>query len=106
MPPAITPAEQRERIWRVVHAIPRGKVASYGQVAERAGLPRAARLVGRVLSQLPQGSKLPWHRVVNSQRRISFPFGSDPYREQRERLLAEGVVFNGLSIARACFEWD
>jgi len=106
MTSAMAPAEQRERIWRVVHGIPSGKVASYGQIAQLAGLPRAARLVGRVLSQLPEGSKLPWHRVVNSQGRISFPFGSEPYREQRERLLAEGVVFSGQRVARACFNWD
>lgn len=90
----------------MVHGIPPGKVASYGQIAELAGLPRAARLVGRVLSQLPQGSALPWHRVVNSQGRISFPPGSKAHREQRERLLAEGVVFNGQRVARPCFDWD
>lgn len=102
----MAPTEQRERIWRVVHGIPRGKVASYGRVAELAGLPRAARLVGRVLSQLPEGSALPWHRVVNSQGRISFPQGSSAFREQRERLLAEGVLFSGQRVARSCFEWD
>lgn len=83
----------RDRIWRIVHSIPQGKVTSYGAVAGLAGLPRGARLVGRILSQLPEGSTLPWHRVVNARGCISFPIGSQQYREQRERLLSEGVAF-------------
>lgn len=85
--------QHRELVWRIVHSIPAGKVASYGEVARRAGLPRGARLVGRLLSQLPEGSTLPWHRVVNSRGCISLPPGSPGHREQRERLLAEGVAF-------------
>ena len=50
------------RIWETVELIPPGRVASYGQVAEEAGLPGRARLVGRVLSLLPEGSPVPWHR--------------------------------------------
>jgi methylated-DNA-protein-cysteine methyltransferase related protein len=96
-------AAQRERIWQVVHGIPKGSVASYGQVAALAGLPRAARLVGRVLSQLPKGSKLPWHRVVNSARTLSFPEGSPAWREQRERLITEGVEFNKNRIPKRFF---
>lgn len=95
----------RQRIWQVVHAIPRGRVASYGQVAAQAGLPRGARLVGRVLSQLPPGSALPWHRVVNSRGCISFPEGSPAFREQRQRLLVEGVEFRNGRIPRAQFAW-
>jgi methylated-DNA-protein-cysteine methyltransferase-like protein len=96
----------RERIWQVVHAIPPGRVASYGQVAALAGLPRAARLVGRVLSQLPEGSTLPWHRVINSRGCSSFPEGSPSYREQRQRLLEEGVVFERGRVARRYFAWE
>ena len=84
----------RERIWRVVAAIPPGKVATYGGVAALAGLGRGARLVGRTLRDLPQGSKLPWHRVINAQGRISLPPRSPGHREQRRRLEAEGVEFS------------
>jgi methylated-DNA-protein-cysteine methyltransferase-like protein len=78
-----------QRIRATVDAIPRGCVATYGQVAEEAGLPRRARLVGRVLSGLEQGSALPWHRVVNAAGRISARGGGEG--EQLRRLAREGV---------------
>ncbi len=87
------------KILAAVKEIPRGRVASYGEIAERAGLPRRARLVGRVLAQLPAGSRVPWHRVVNAQGRISLPAGSSAAREQRQRLLAEGVRIVGSRVA-------
>jgi methylated-DNA-protein-cysteine methyltransferase-like protein len=88
-------------ILEVVARIPRGKVTTYGAVAERAGQPRRARLVGRVLSKLPAGSKLPWHRVVAAGGRIAFPAGSNSYRQQRARLEREGVpVVNGRANVR------
>ena len=96
----------RERIWQVVNQIPKGSVASYGQVASLAGLPGAARLVGNVLRQLPPGSQLPWHRVVNSQGRISLPAGSPGYREQRARLIDEGVIFKGDRVSLAQCRWS
>jgi len=74
-----------------VSSIPRGRVSTYGLVADRAGLPRRARLVGRVLSALPTGSAVPWHRVVAAGGRIAFPAGSRANREQRARLAREGV---------------
>jgi len=78
-------------ILAVVNSIPRGRVSTYGLVADRAGLPRRARLVGRVLSALPVGSDVPWHRVVAAGGRIAFPAGSRANREQRARLAREGV---------------
>ena len=75
-----------QRIWQVVAMIPKGKVASYGQLARLAGMPRHARLVGRTLSNLPKGSKLPWHRVVNSQLHIS---NKGNAQLQQKRLLKE-----------------
>ena len=82
-----------ERIWNAVAAIPRGQVASYGAIARRAGLPRRARLVGHALKVAPDGLALPWHRVLNSQGRISLPAGSKAHRMQRRLLAAEGVRF-------------
>ncbi|MBY4678213.1 MGMT family protein [Marinobacterium arenosum] len=95
-----------QKVWQVVAAIPPGKVASYGQVAELAGLPRMARMVGRILSQLPKDSQLPWFRVINAQGRISFPLDSDAYRCQRERLEADGVEFNGERINLRVYRWS
>jgi len=90
-PAAETQAAVVEAILAVVARIPRGKVTTYGVVAERAGRPRRARLVGRVLSGLPAGSKLPWHRVVAAGGRIALPAGSKSQREQVARLRREGV---------------
>jgi methylated-DNA-protein-cysteine methyltransferase-like protein len=92
-------------ILSAVRQIPRGKVSSYGQVAALAGLPRRARLVGTVLRTHPNMRGLPWHRVVNSSGRISFPLGSHPYARQRERLEREGVVFVGQRINMKRFGW-
>ena len=82
------------RIWQVVALIPAGRVATYGDVAHMADLPGAARRVGAALRVLPSGSKVPWHRVINAQGRLSLPEGSDGYYTQRERLEAEGVLFS------------
>ena len=84
-----------QRIWQVVALIPPGNVATYGDVAAQAGLPGAARRVGRALKHLPADTRIPWHRVVNAQGRISLPAGSASQYTQRERLEAEGVSFRG-----------
>lgn len=81
-----------ERIYSTIEAIPRGRVATYGWIAERAGFPRGARLVGFALRHSPTARKLPWHRVINAQGRISFPRGSEPYAQQRKRLEGEGIT--------------
>ncbi len=99
------PFTPQERIWQVVAAIPRGRVATYGQVATLAGMPRHARLVGRTLSNLPAGSRLPWHRVVNAGLRISERGDDRAMAEQRRRLEREGVDFVGARIARA-HRWE
>jgi len=80
-------------ILSTVQKIPRGKVSTYGAVADAAGLPRRARLVGTVLRQTSR--RVPWHRVMNASGRISFPEGSDAYLQQRTRLEREGVLFIG-----------
>jgi methylated-DNA-protein-cysteine methyltransferase-like protein len=97
--------EPVERIWQVVAMIPTGRVASYGQIASLAGMPRHARLVGRTLRELPKGSKLPWHRVVNASLKISQRPGSGSHREQKRRLLGEGVEFVGERIPKA-YRWE
>lgn len=86
----------KERILQTIALIPTGKVCTYGKIAEYAGAPRRARFVGTVLKQLPANSKIPWHRVINSQGKISFPQGSPAFIKQQERLQAEGVaMLNG-----------
>lgn len=92
-------------ILAAVRRIPRGKVCTYGNVAEAAGLPRRARLVGTVLRQTPASRGLPWYRVINAGGRISFPTGSDAYDRQRHKLEAEGVVFAGGRVDLRRYGW-
>ena len=92
-----------ERIWQVVAQIPVGRVISYGDVAKRAGLPGYARFVGTTLGKLPKDTRLPWHRVVNASRKIA-PRGSARMLEQKRRLKAEGVTFNGETVLKD-FYW-
>ena len=88
-----TPNDIDLRIWQVVVMIPAGSVATYGDVARHAGLPGAARRVGRALRVLPEDTNIPWHRVINAQGQLVVPGGSDARGRQRERLESEGVGF-------------
>jgi len=88
-----TPAEMRRTaLYLTLAQVPPGCVVSYGELAQLAGLGRAARWVGRTLSQLPEGTTLPWHRVLGAGGRISLPVGSASGDEQRARLRDEGVT--------------
>jgi methylated-DNA-protein-cysteine methyltransferase-like protein len=84
-----------ENVWRVVQDIPRGCVLSYGEVARLAGSGGSARRVSQALRRAPRALRLPWHRVINAQGMISFPAGSEAYRQQKSLLEKEGVVFIG-----------
>lgn len=93
------------RIWRQVARIPRGRVATYGQIASLAGLGRNARQVGYALHALPEGVAVPWQRVVNAAGRISLPHEDGRYDLQRALLESEGVVFARGRIDLARFGW-
>lgn len=82
---------RREALYLTLAQVPAGHVVSYGQLGELAGMVRAARWVGRTLSQLPEGTSLPWHRVIAAGGRLSLPLGTPAGEEQRARLRAEGV---------------
>ena len=84
-----------QRIYTVVNMIPKGHVATYGQVAELAGLPRQARLVGYALNMLPKGTRIPWHRVINAQGKVSLRIEGEGSDNRQIRLLKrEKVRFN------------
>ena len=95
----------RQRILAVVDCIPPGRVATYGQVAEEAGLPGRARLVGRLMGDLDDRSELPWHRVVGAGGRISPRPGPGP-REQARRLRGEGVPVLRGRLDLAAYRWS
>jgi len=83
-----------QRIYAVVRRIPRGRIATYGQVAELAGLGGHARQVGYALHALTAGDALPWHRVLNAQGRVSPRAEPGGDRVQRALLEREGVRFD------------
>ncbi len=82
------------RIYAVVRRIPRGRVATYGQIAELAGLPGHARQVGYALHALPAATVVPWHRVLNARGGLSLRRDSGGEISQRLRLEREGVRFD------------
>lgn len=99
--------ELAQLILAVVELIPYGQVASYGQVARLAGLPRHARMVGKVLAQLDADSQIPWYRVLNSQGVISLK----KYNESNEniqvlQLMQEGVVVNNDRVDLKIYQWQ
>ena len=83
-----------ERIYAIVRRIPRGRVATYGQVAELAGLEGHARQVGYAMHALPAKNNVPWHRVINARGEVSPRTSGDSHELQRMLLEAEGVVFD------------
>ena len=97
-------------VWATVKRIPRGRVATYGQIAALAGMPRHARQAGYALAAMPANMKIPWHRVINAQGRISLRLkhwdsGSDEL--QRILLEAEGVIFDSSGrIDLKRFRWE
>ena len=88
------PTGRWARVWAIVRRIPRGRVATYGQIAALAGLGRQARQVGYALHALPGEGFAPWHRVVNAHGAISLPPGGGADVTQRLRLEREGVRFD------------
>jgi len=101
MTPSLTPKGAYARIYRVVARIPRGRVASYGQVAKLAG-GCTARMVGYAMASVPSDADLPWHRVINSRGSISPRTGGDGDLVQRALLEAEGIAFD----ARGRVDWE
>ena len=105
-----TAAATYQRFYAVVKKIPRGRVATYGQIAAMAGMPRHARQAGQALAATPEGMNIPWHRVINAQGRVSLRLrhwhsGSDDL--QRILLEDEGVVFDtGGKVNLKRFQWQ
>jgi methylated-DNA-protein-cysteine methyltransferase-like protein len=100
-------ASSYTRIYAVVARIPRGKVATYGQIAALADLPRQARLVGYALNVLPPDTRLPWHRVVNAQGQISLRSNGLGHDQIQAQLLGrEGVRLVAGRIALDQHRWQ
>ena len=94
-------------IFQVIAQIPYGQVASYGQIARLAGIPKHSRLVGYVLKHMDADSSLPWYRVINSQGKISLSKLNDQGQNiQAQLLMAEGILVIGDKVKMKEFQWD
>ena len=97
---------REQRVYIALAEVPPGKVVTYGQLADLAGLPRAARLIGHILRNLPAETLLPWHRVINGAGKISLGPETESGLRQRARLQEEGVVFNNGRISLKQYRWQ
>lgn len=95
-----------QRIRDTIREIPQGCVASYGQIAEIAGIPRGARQVGYTLRKLPRGHDVPWYRVVQAAGTLAFERNSPQFREQKKRLSEEGVPVLAGRIDMNRYRWQ
>lgn len=100
------PSDKIKRIWKTVIVIPKGKVASYGQIADLAGLPGRARLVGKALGLAPRELKLPWYRVLRSSGQLAFEKGSKNAEKQKGLLQQEEVVVLNNRVQLRMFGWQ
>ena len=98
-------SEFTKTVMKRIHQIPLGKVATYKQIAELSGKPQASRGVSWILHSCSTAYKLPWHRVLNSQGKISFDRTTHNYRKQKKLLQNEGVLFDGEQLNMAKYQW-
>ncbi|MEP2651675.1 MAG: MGMT family protein [Paraglaciecola sp.] len=96
----------QQKIWKTVQLIPKGKVATYGQIADLAGLPGRARLVGKSLGNVPSELHVPWYRVLRSTGQIAFPAGTEQSRTQTGYLQQEGVAVFNNKVKLKSFQWQ
>jgi methylated-DNA-protein-cysteine methyltransferase-like protein len=94
------------RIWDTIRDIPKGSVASYGQIAEVAGIPRGARQVGYALRHLPDGHDVPWHRVIQASGKIAFDKDTAKFEEQSKRLQKDDVAVIAGRIDMQKYRWQ
>jgi methylated-DNA-protein-cysteine methyltransferase related protein len=100
------PSEKVKQIWKTVQAVPFGKVASYGQIADLAGLPGRARLVGKSLGLAPHSMQLPWYRILRSSGQLAFEKGSAQAEKQKGLLQQEEVVVFNNRVKLKDFGWQ
>jgi methylated-DNA-protein-cysteine methyltransferase-like protein len=96
---------KQAKILSVIRAIPKGNVASYGQIATIAGIPRGHRLVTRALREANSDDDLPWYRVIRGDGRCGMPEDSKGYIMQFELLKSEGVIARKGKVEMKRFQW-
>ena len=93
-------------IFKVVNLVPKGRVASYGQIADLAGLPGRARLVGKALGYVPEDMQVNWHRVLRSNGQIAFSVGTPQSVVQTQKLQEENVAVFNNRVNMKEFQWS
>ena len=94
-----------EKVYNLTRQIPKGKVATYGQLAKLAGSPKAARSVGMLMKKNPDAPHTPCHRVVSSTGKLTGYSGEGGMVKKKKMLLEEGVVFNGTVVDLLISKW-
>lgn len=98
--------QKSQQIWDTVRRVPYGKVSSYGFIADLAGLPGRARMVGSVMQQAPDEMQLPWYRIIKSNGQLAFAPGSASAERQKGLLQEEGVVVLNNRVDMKRFSWQ
>lgn len=98
--------QKANQIWQTVCKVPKGRVASYGQIADLAGLPGRARLVGKILGYAPKEMNIPWFRILRSSGQLAFSVGSNDAEKQKGLLQEEGVVVFNNRVKIKQFGWQ
>ena len=99
-------AERDTKIAACINAIPRGKVAAYGQIASLAGIKRGHRVVAHFLKHQTIDDNLPWHRLLRADGYLGMEPGSEPYQEQVQRLRAEGIIVKSSRVDMRTYQWQ
>ncbi len=98
--------EKAQKIWQTVVLVPAGTVSSYGFIADLAGLPGRARMVGKVMQFAPQEMRVPWHRILKSNGQIAFAAGSELARRQTELLRLDGIEVINNRVKVKLYRWQ
>lgn len=93
-------------VLHLIQSVPKGRVATYGQIAFLAGNPRGARGVSWLLHSCSYSHNLPWQRIINAQGTISFPLFSQQYMRQKTLLQEEGIIFVNEYVDLQKYGWD
>lgn len=94
------------QVIQIIKKIPKGKVATYGQIAKLTGRPNASRGVVWILNSSSKAHKLPWHRVINTKGKIAFPPSTKNFREQKRLLQREGILVTAQGqVELKVFQW-
>lgn len=98
--------EMKEKVYKYLLLIPKGKVVTYKQIAWALGNPKLARVVGNILHENPDGDKYPCYKVVNYQGRLAPNFVFGGLDKQKERLMNEGIEVIGDRVDLSKYQWD